>query len=428
MVEDPSNSEVMWSESGLTFIVTSPIEFSKRLHNYFKHNNWQSFVRQLNMYQFHKVNDVFHANPAAVSASSETAAWEFKHPYFQRDRVDLLANIKRKASRPLPLNRESFQDREQYGYHHSSAPQPHPYEQANMHSHHQQQQQQQNHLQQHQQPFPDRQRLEHVIDTLEQRIHGMEESQRLLMDQTANVFGTLRAYHGILSGVSNILAAVQPDENTAALQADLAALHQQMTTSQFAPRRMAASGMHIAMPARPMTFATQQAVYTPGSTSTGWSHPGTPIGIMQTPIFSPTMRPSPELASDSYFRQARPLPPQQQQQQQQAQHQMHHHHFQQGAAQGMYASHPLKSPTWGTAILSPPLSDTSRGTLSPFPDGGNKYTSQARHDHRSIATGPSLAAVPGTTSSTSGGNGSSLQSLLNKNEEQEDSRKRRKAE
>jgi hypothetical protein len=40
-----------WSQDGSSFVCPNPTEFSKEvLPNYFKHNNWQSFVRQLNMY------------------------------------------------------------------------------------------------------------------------------------------------------------------------------------------------------------------------------------------------------------------------------------------------------------------------------------------------------------------------------------------
>ncbi|OZJ06075.1 hypothetical protein BZG36_01068 [Bifiguratus adelaidae] len=97
MVEDESIQHLIcWSSSGDVFSVSNPTEFSKEvLPQYFKHNNWQSFVRQLNMYGFHKVNDMFHASP-----NSESQAWEFSHPDFRRGAVDLLQNIKRKSSRP----------------------------------------------------------------------------------------------------------------------------------------------------------------------------------------------------------------------------------------------------------------------------------------------------------------------------------------
>ncbi|CAO3689215.1 unnamed protein product [Rhizopus stolonifer] len=59
MLEDDQITEyISWSLQGDLFSVPNPTSFSKCvLPQYFKHNNWQSFVRQLNMYGFHKVND-----------------------------------------------------------------------------------------------------------------------------------------------------------------------------------------------------------------------------------------------------------------------------------------------------------------------------------------------------------------------------------
>src|SRR4051794_27172114 len=42
---------------------------------------------------------MFHANP-----SSESQAWEFKHPEFRRGAVDQLQNIRRKSSKPQISN------------------------------------------------------------------------------------------------------------------------------------------------------------------------------------------------------------------------------------------------------------------------------------------------------------------------------------
>lgn len=85
---------IQWSPEGTTFVCPNPTEFSKVvLPNFFKHNNWQSFVRQLNMYSFNKVNDLY-------ASSADPQAWEFRHPLFRRGEPHLLASIKRKSTRP----------------------------------------------------------------------------------------------------------------------------------------------------------------------------------------------------------------------------------------------------------------------------------------------------------------------------------------
>ncbi|KAI9265126.1 HSF-type DNA-binding-domain-containing protein [Phascolomyces articulosus] len=96
MLEDASIKHLIsWSQNGDLFSVTNPTSFSRTvLPQYFKHNNWQSFVRQLNMYGFHKVNDMIHSN-----LTTESQNWEFKHPHFRRGAVEDLKNIKRKSAK-----------------------------------------------------------------------------------------------------------------------------------------------------------------------------------------------------------------------------------------------------------------------------------------------------------------------------------------
>lgn len=52
LVDDKTIDDVIsWNEDGSSFVVWNPTEFAKDLlPKYFKHNNFSSFVRQLNTY------------------------------------------------------------------------------------------------------------------------------------------------------------------------------------------------------------------------------------------------------------------------------------------------------------------------------------------------------------------------------------------
>ncbi|XP_068641503.1 heat shock factor protein HSF24 [Aristolochia californica] len=85
LVEDPSMDEIIsWSAKGSTFVVWKPTEFARDLlPNFFKHNNFSSFVRQLNTYGFRKV---------------VPDRWEFANEYFRRGEKNLLIEIHRRKS------------------------------------------------------------------------------------------------------------------------------------------------------------------------------------------------------------------------------------------------------------------------------------------------------------------------------------------
>ncbi|KAF9187480.1 stress-responsive transcription factor hsf1 [Haplosporangium sp. Z 767] len=97
MVKEPSsNSLIKWSDNGQSFIVANHVEFAKEvLPKFFKHNNFSSFVRQLNMYGFHKIP---HLQQGVLMPDADSEQWEFSNPHFQRNQPDLLYLVSRKKA------------------------------------------------------------------------------------------------------------------------------------------------------------------------------------------------------------------------------------------------------------------------------------------------------------------------------------------
>lgn len=81
---------IRWSPSGTSFLVLDEDEFSKTLiPDLFKHNNYASFVRQLNMYGFHKVVGLADGSLKTSEQRSKPPS-EYKNDFFVRGMPDLM--------------------------------------------------------------------------------------------------------------------------------------------------------------------------------------------------------------------------------------------------------------------------------------------------------------------------------------------------
>ncbi len=91
---------IRWSEKGDSFIVIDEDEFARTLiPELFKHNNYASFVRQLNMYGFHKQVSLADGSFNAGQRKNKSPS-EYSNPYFQRDRPNLLWLIQKPKNAP----------------------------------------------------------------------------------------------------------------------------------------------------------------------------------------------------------------------------------------------------------------------------------------------------------------------------------------
>ncbi|KAI9732608.1 MAG: hypothetical protein M1834_003944 [Cirrosporium novae-zelandiae] len=214
MLEDQSIQHLIsWSANNDSFIMSPSNEFSKVLSQYFKHTNISSFVRQLNMYGFHKVSDVFH------NGSPESPLWEFKHGNGNFKRGDLigLREIKRRASRHALIHRESYPN------HRSSISQPGtPAE-----------------------PMPDTTEarllhLEHQLFDMRTRLNRSEENQNVMNSKFQALADGLLRCHQWNHSLTHFLLNMVPDPENAVFR-DLSSMERDITAHLNMMRTMDAS-------------------------------------------------------------------------------------------------------------------------------------------------------------------------------------------
>eukprot|EP00960_Hanusia_phi_P070939 767434-Hanusia_phi.AAC.3 len=99
MLNAKNTPYIRWGEEGATVLIANPHGFATRIiPQYFKHSNLASFIRQLNVYGFHKT-------------TQDPDICEFAHVHFKRDDPGLMQNIRRKerkpgnrATKPMPVS------------------------------------------------------------------------------------------------------------------------------------------------------------------------------------------------------------------------------------------------------------------------------------------------------------------------------------
>ncbi|GER57096.1 heat Stress Transcription Factor family protein [Striga asiatica] len=153
MVDDmKTDSIVSWSSTKKSFVVWNPPEFQRvLLPSYFKHNNFSSFIRQLNTYGFRKV---------------DPERWEFANDDFIKDQKHLLKNIHRR--KPI--------------HSHSQPPSPADPERASFEEEIDRLSREKAHLKANISGFKEQQSTARAqLETLTQRITSMEQKQKQLL-------------------------------------------------------------------------------------------------------------------------------------------------------------------------------------------------------------------------------------------------------
>ncbi|KAF2157931.1 hypothetical protein K461DRAFT_220538 [Myriangium duriaei CBS 260.36] len=108
--EDKNTDLIRWTDNGRAFTVLDEDEFARTLiPELFKHNNYASFVRQLNMYGFHKKVGL-NANSMKAAEKKTKDPNVYWHDYFRQGKEDLLWLIQKPQSKSTSAKRKRGAD------------------------------------------------------------------------------------------------------------------------------------------------------------------------------------------------------------------------------------------------------------------------------------------------------------------------------
>lgn len=93
--EKENHCVIRWQKDGNSFVIVNIEDFVKILPKYFKTKNYSSFVRQLNLYNFHKIKN-------------QEGLIEFGHEQFRRGAIENLQFITRKINQDTEAGRQKL--------------------------------------------------------------------------------------------------------------------------------------------------------------------------------------------------------------------------------------------------------------------------------------------------------------------------------
>lgn len=117
-LDNSNNTDLIrWSDDGRSFIVLDEDEFARTLiPELFKHSNYASFVRQLNMYGFHKTVNITDGSlrQSEKARKGVKPPSMYSHPYFRRNRPDLLWLIQKPTGKSTAKRKRDGTTKDEY--------------------------------------------------------------------------------------------------------------------------------------------------------------------------------------------------------------------------------------------------------------------------------------------------------------------------